>query len=71
MISRCNLHQCKRRSCSRYSSDRVLKEGDLVNVDVSAALDGYYADTGISFVLGEDEAKENFAKQLLMPFGQQ
>lgn len=30
----------------------VLKEGDLVNVDVSAALDGYYADTGISFVLG-------------------
>ncbi|MEH7460735.1 type I methionyl aminopeptidase [Bacillus thuringiensis] len=38
--------------------DRVLKEGDLVNVDVSAALDGYYADTGISFVLGQDEAKE-------------
>ena len=38
----------------------VLKEGDL-NVDVSAALDGYYADTGISFVLGEDEAKKSFA----------
>src|SRR5690242_8280806 len=25
---------------------RVLREGDLVNVDVSAELDGYFADTG-------------------------
>ncbi len=25
---------------------RVIKEGDLVNVDVSAVLDGYYSDTG-------------------------
>ena len=29
----------------------VLKKGDLVNVDVSAKLDGYYADTGLSFVV--------------------
>ena len=68
MISRCNLHQCKRRSCSRYSGDRVLKEGDLVNVDVSAALDGYYADTGISFVLGEDEAKEKLCQAAVDAF---
>lgn len=33
--------------------DRVLKEGDIVNVDVSAELDGYFADTGGSFVVGE------------------
>ncbi len=32
---------------------RVLREGDLVNVDVSAELDGLYADTGGSFVVGE------------------
>ncbi len=32
---------------------RVLKRGDLVNVDVSLSLDGYFADTGMSFVLGE------------------
>ncbi|CAM4070214.1 methionine aminopeptidase [Bacillus manliponensis] len=38
--------------------ERTLQEGDLVNVDVSAALDGYYADTGISFVIGQDEEKE-------------
>ncbi|UWF57618.1 type I methionyl aminopeptidase [Staphylococcus hyicus] len=31
---------------------RVIKEGDLVNIDVSALKNGYYADTGISFVVG-------------------
>src|SRR5699024_11469753 len=30
-----------------------LKDGDSVNVDVSAVKDGYYSDTGISFVVGE------------------
>ncbi|KXK21248.1 MAG: methionine aminopeptidase, type I [Chloroflexi bacterium OLB15] len=28
---------------------RVVKAGDLVNIDVSAELDGYFADTGASF----------------------
>ena len=32
---------------------RIIREGDLVNIDVSALKDGYYADTGISFVVGE------------------
>lgn len=31
--------------------DRALKAGDLVNVDVSAELDGYFADTGASFAM--------------------
>lgn len=30
---------------------KVLKAGDLVNVDVSAELDGYFADTGSSAIL--------------------
>jgi methionyl aminopeptidase len=30
--------------------DRVMQAGDLVNIDVSAVLDGYFADTGGSFV---------------------
>ncbi|MBM7608188.1 methionyl aminopeptidase [Lysinibacillus composti] len=33
--------------------DKVIQEGDLVNIDVSGSLDGYFADTGISFVVGE------------------
>jgi methionyl aminopeptidase len=30
----------------------VLREGDLVNIDVSAEIDGYWADTGASFSVG-------------------
>lgn len=31
--------------------DRVITAGDLVNIDVSAELDGVYADTGASFIV--------------------
>ncbi|TSI10648.1 type I methionyl aminopeptidase [Lysinibacillus sp. BW-2-10] len=34
--------------------NRVIEEGDLVNIDVSGSLDGYFADTGISFVVGNN-----------------
>jgi methionyl aminopeptidase len=34
------------------SSKQVLRAGDLVNVDVSAELDGYWADTGASAPVG-------------------
>jgi len=37
--------------------DRVLKAGDLVNIDVSAELNGYFADTGSSFVMPPKAAK--------------
>lgn len=36
------------------SQKTILKEGDLVNIDVSAELDGYYSDNGGSFVVGPD-----------------
>lgn len=39
------------------SSVTVLKHGDLVNIDVSAELDGYWSDNGASFVIGEDVNK--------------
>ena len=41
--------------CHGIPSDkRILKEGDLVNIDFSAELNGFWADNGGSFVLGED-----------------
>jgi methionyl aminopeptidase len=41
------------------SLSRHLREGDLVNVDVSAELDGYWADTGASAPVGRvDEEYE-------------
>lgn len=36
------------------SQKNVLKEGDLINIDVSAELDGFWSDNGNSFVLGKD-----------------
>ncbi|MDR2238693.1 MAG: type I methionyl aminopeptidase [Chryseobacterium sp.] len=36
------------------SEQRILKEGDLINIDVSAELNGYWADNGGSFIVGED-----------------
>ncbi|WP_042148424.1 type I methionyl aminopeptidase [Paucisalibacillus sp. EB02] len=34
---------------------RTIHEGDLVNIDVSGSKNGYFADTGISFVVGKGE----------------
>lgn len=36
------------------SKMRMLKEGDLINIDVSAELNGFWADNGSSFVIGQD-----------------
>ncbi|WP_312395155.1 type I methionyl aminopeptidase [Chryseobacterium sp.] len=41
--------------CHGIPSDkRILKDGDLLNIDVSAELNGYWADNGSSFVVGKD-----------------
>ncbi|WBL22483.1 type I methionyl aminopeptidase [Zunongwangia sp. HRR-M8] len=36
------------------SAKKILKEGDLINIDVSAELNGFWADNGGSFIVGED-----------------
>ncbi|HSI66726.1 MAG TPA: type I methionyl aminopeptidase [Planococcus sp. (in: firmicutes)] len=38
--------------------NRVIKDGDLVNIDVSGSLEGYFSDTGISFVVGENHPEK-------------
>ena len=41
--------------CHGIPSDkRILDEGDLINIDVSAELDGFWSDNGGSFVIGTD-----------------
>lgn len=41
--------------CHGIPSDkRILKDGDLINIDVSAELNGFFSDNGGSFVIGED-----------------
>ncbi|MFO0357856.1 MAG: type I methionyl aminopeptidase [Sphingobacteriaceae bacterium] len=36
------------------SKDILLKNGDLINIDVSVEHDGYWSDNGCSFIIGED-----------------
>lgn len=41
--------------CHGIPSDkRIIKDGDLINIDVSAELDGFWSDNGGSFVVGAD-----------------
>lgn len=40
--------------CHGIPGPRVLQPGDLVNIDVSAEVNGFWADNGASFVLGPD-----------------
>lgn len=37
--------------------DRVIRKGDLINIDVSAELNGYYADTGFSVPFGMEKGE--------------
>lgn len=45
--------------CHGIPDDYVLKEGDIINVDVSTILDGYYSDASRMYMIGEvsDNAK--------------
>lgn len=36
------------------AAGRILQEGELINIDVSAELNGFWADNGCSFVIGKD-----------------
>jgi methionyl aminopeptidase len=36
------------------SQQKILQEGDLINIDVSAEFNGYWSDNGCSFVIGND-----------------
>ena len=51
------------------SSTRILKDGDLLNIDVSAELNGFWSDNGASFVLGSDVNRHqnlvNASKEIL------
>ena len=48
--------------CHGIPSDKILKEGDIVNVDVTAFKDGWHGDTSRTFNVGEVSVK---AKKLI------
>lgn len=66
--------------CHGIPDDTVLKDGDIINVDVTTILDGYYSDASRMFVIGEasekavklvEAAKEslNIGIQAVKPYG--
>lgn len=45
------------------SPDEILKSGDIVNVDITTIVDGYYADASRMFMIGEvDEEKQRLVR---------
>ena len=48
--------------CHGIPSDKVLKDGDIINVDVTALKDGWHGDTSRTFEIGEVSIK---AKKLV------
>ena len=42
--------------CHGIPGDRVLEDGDIVNVDITSILDGYYADANKTFFVGTPDA---------------
>ena len=43
--------------CHGIPSDKVLKEGDIVNVDVTALVDGFHGDTSRTYCVGKVSVK--------------
>jgi len=39
--------------CHGIPSDRVLKDGDVLNIDITVIKDGYFGDTSRMFIVGE------------------
>ena len=55
--------------CHGIPSEKILKEGDIVNVDVTAIKNGWHGDTSRTFEIGEVsvKAKKLVKKQLMKP----
>ena len=43
--------------CHGIPDDRALRDGDIVNIDVTVFLDGVHGDTNATFLVGEVDAE--------------
>jgi methionyl aminopeptidase len=48
--------------CHGIPSDKTLKEGDIVNIDITVIKDGYHGDTSRMFIIGKSIAGERLSK---------
>lgn len=45
--------------CHGIPGARILKDGDIINIDITVIKDGYHADTGKMFMIGEPSVLAN------------
>jgi len=45
--------------CHGIPSDRILEEGDIINIDVTAIINNHYGDTSRMFCVGKSSVKAN------------
>ena len=43
--------------CHGIPSNRILEDGDIINIDVTAVLNEYYGDTSRMFIIGNSSIK--------------
>ena len=46
--------------CHGIPGDKILDEGDILNIDVTVILDGWYGDTSRMYFVGEPSRKAKF-----------
>ncbi|MDI5789785.1 M24 family metallopeptidase [Bacillus licheniformis] len=52
MVSREHLRFGQRRTRARYSGKRVLRDGDIISIDIGAKLNGYHGDSAWTYPVG-------------------
>lgn len=47
------------------AGDRVLRDGDLIKIDAGAIVDGYHADSAVTWIVGGDDAAPQAVRDLV------
>ena len=50
--------------CHGVPSDRIVNDGDILNVDVTAIVDGYYGDTSRMFAVGKTSVNATYESMM-------
>ena len=50
--------------CHGIPGDKILDEGDILNIDVTVILDGWYGDTSRMYFVGEPSKKARFLTKI-------
>ena len=52
--------------CHGIPGDKILDEGDILNIDVTVILDGWYGDTSRMYFVGEPSRKAKFLTKVIL-----